>query len=456
MISGPTGIKKTWTTPAAAKPKPSGPQGTATGSGVASPTTAKWTARDTSAYTPEQVAYNNWRPQGVWDVADGPSKKPGFWDFDMGTPGMVGPPPPPAPVAGLSEPFVRTRGGGLNGAPSIEGTRLGNFEQVPGYTPESPNVTEAKSIADSSNKEAQGYFDEYKTAAKGALDSGVFGKDQAARDALLGKGTEFEGGTAANYYLGREMDGLRDKSYAEKWFTGEGPDSLASVYDREGRKQNIAMQNRLSAMGKGNSGAAIRGGAELDAELSSKKALQLQSAAKDADTGQMNRLGKMKDFSSEIGTQQSYLGQNLSGQTVKDRTAAERGLEVQASIPSQKKATFSSIFDANTEGRDLVQGAKKEDIAMLGDAASKIGATALAGMNSSSQADVASFENMMNMTFRKAGMTTEAAAAKIKQLTAAAGGIGPLMELMKGMNSGDDTGYADTSSYGDGVMDPTG
>jgi hypothetical protein len=305
-----------------------------------------------------------------------------------------------------------------------------------GTTTGTSAVDRARGIADAAGKQGTAYADMFEDRARDTLGSGLFGPDKERRDAIYGKGTEYEGGPATDYYLGREMDGLRDKSYSEKWFTGEGPDSLASVYDREGRKQNIAMQNRLSAMGKGNSGAAIRGGAELDAELSAKKALQMQGAAKDADASQMARQKQIADNATAITTGRSFFSSNLGDATKDDRSAAERALEIEAAIPKGRAAAVTSSLTELGAPNDYVVDAEKDRISTLGTAGDRLAKTAAGGLDINTAEGKAAAEQEANAYFMSLGVDANQAAQMVKTAMASAGGIGPLMELIAKQKSG--------------------
>jgi hypothetical protein len=335
-------------------------------------------------------------------------------------------------------------------ATSAGGANLSGAGGASSTASTSPHVAGVQAAVDKADARSDKWFGEYETKKKALEDSGLLNKDQTSEDILMGKGTSHAGMTAAEYNLGKEQENLRGPSYAEQWFTGEGPQSLASVYDREGRKQNIAMQNRLSAMGKGNSGAAIRGGAELDAELSSKKALQMQGAAKDADASKQARLKTLFDASSGADMSNNYLVSGRTALNKADISRAATGLDLTKNMGRVFADLKEDSVKGETAGLNAVNDAKTQDINMLRDVANSTSGTLFKGADVNSAEGQKAAENELTAYYRSQGMDANAAAAKVKTVLAGVGGIGALVELIRGKGA-----TSPTKDIGDDVMEPT-
>jgi hypothetical protein len=273
-----------------------------------------------------------------------------------------------------------------------------------------PNVAEATAIADRANTKAAQLSSEFDIQAD-ALASDLRTPDALSNDILMGKGQDWEGTNASAFFLSPDMAELAKKSNAEQYFTGDGPSSMAGVYEREGRKQNIAMQNRLSAMGKGNSGAAIRGGAELDAELSAKQALQMQGAAKDADASFFARQKQRGENAAEISSATSFQSQGASNLRKREMEEKERGLEVQAAKSKYFADSNEDMLSGESGGFKLVEGVKSGNIEEIRRATESITGVMSSEFGRMSEADKSAVVSEIEASLVKGGMPAAQAKA---------------------------------------------
>jgi hypothetical protein len=265
--------------------------------------------------------------------------------------------------------------GGIDDSMAVKGVKAG--------------LEQASAKSDAMNKQ---YSDELEAS----LASGVFGPDTAARDVLTGKGTPYEGTTASDYYSRGALDDLQGKSYSAKYFEGDGPSSLRDVYAREGARQQEQAARRLSAMGKGRSGALVRGSREIDSRIADQLELATANAAKNADASETARYGSIKNLTTGIDTSRSYLGQNMSDLTGKDQDSAVKKLGLRAGQAPVEATNAKSMRDVYAAPAERLNAAREQAISIARGVPSDM-STLMAQLDSSvSSEELAMYKDELN------------------------------------------------------------
>lgn len=91
-------------------------------------------------------------------------------------------------------------------------------------------------------------------------------------------------------------DPLRQESNSERLYNS-GNQGLNTYYDRENKKAQEALANRMAAMGVFGSGETVAGMAEIDADLGAAQARDMAALAGQADTERRERAGLLMNFS---------------------------------------------------------------------------------------------------------------------------------------------------------------